>query len=384
MATLRIDTRSPFYFAVWRGESGKQHTKSTKVRHTPLKKSEKRIQLEVRAQMVADAYEAADKEGSDHKYVRAVIEALSDDEPKKQVPSVRQWQDTWLLERVQQDIKSIQSDRKALRLLEEVLKGRFDESIAKVRKADAQAFANTNIARVSAGTVNRYFKSLSVFFNAAIEREFIQTNPMRGVKLPKNAAHDKITREPFNREDLKILLTKMPHDWQSMVLVSLHLGGQRLGDCTLLKWVDVDFIRKSVCIITQKTRRSHAIPMTGRLEAHLIARRDANPEDEYVHQDMAERCNRTGSTQHLSLEFAALVEALGLSKRLPMRAGERRSFRTKTFHSLRASAVTMLHDAGVPLSMAMLIVGHDNADIHRVYYRPSDDAIRASLANLDI
>jgi len=108
--------------------------------------------------------------------------------------------------------------------------------------------------------------------------------------------------------------------------------------------------------------------MTGRLE------------DEYVHQDMAERCNRTGSTQHLSLEFAAIVEALGLSKRLPIGALSAR--RLSIPCAPVPSPCCMI--AGVPLSMAMLIVGHDNADIHHVYYRPSDDTIRASLANLDI
>ncbi len=387
MATLRTDTRSPYYFATWRDAEGKQRTKSTKVRHTPLKtgkgKPESKAQLMARAQLIADAYEEASKTGMEARHVRATLEMLGDAEQKPNVPSVRAFVESWIQERTVLLSKTTGSDKKAIAILEASLGSRFDEPISKISKPDIQAVVNSEVVRVSASTVKRYMQSLSIMFNSAIDHQYLSINPTHKLKYPKGATQDKLTREPFSRDDIRALLEKMPPDWASMVLVSLHLGGQRLGDCALLRWEDVDFKRKSVGIITQKTTRAHAIPMTATLEKHLKQRSETRV-GEYVHQDLADRVLRTGSTQHISLEFSTLCEAICISSRAPMRAGERRSFRNKTFHSLRASAVTMLHDAGVPLSMAMLIVGHNNADIHRVYYRPSDEAIRDSLSNLDI
>ncbi len=337
-----------------------------------------------RAQMVADAFEEADKVGMEGRHVKAVLEVLAHNEEKPSTPTVREFATQWLSERALLGSRSSGSDKRALAALEAFLESRFDAPIPDVKKQDIQNFIIKECARVSSSTVERYRQSLSIMFNSAIDKELMKHNPTRGMKYPSTAKDDKITREAFSREDIRVLLEKLPSDWASMVLVSLHLGGQRLGDCALLKWSQVDFQHRCIALTTQKTSRGMVVPMTSTLEAHLQKRQKANTSTQYVHQDLAERMLRTGSTQHISLEFSALCEALGVSSRMPMREGERRSFRNKTFHSLRASAVTMLHDAGVPLSMAMLIVGHNNAAIHRVYYRPDTEKIRESLENLDI
>ena len=42
---------------------------------------------------------------------------------------------------------------------------------------------------------------------------------------------------------------------------------------------------------------------------------------------------------------------------------------TLSFHSLRATAVTMLHDAGIPAATVEEWVGHDSAEVHRAYIK---------------
>ena len=56
--------------------------------------------------------------------------------------------------------------------------------------------------------------------------------------------------------------------------------------------------------------------------------------------------------------------------------GRRRAWHSKTFHSLRASVATMLQTAGISQGMAMQLVGHDSADVHAVYIRPTAEQLR--------
>ena len=51
----------------------------------------------------------------------------------------------------------------------------------------------------------------------------------------------------------------------------------------------------------------------------------------------------------------------------------------KTFHSLRATAATFLHTAGVDHALAREIVGHDSETPHQLYIRPSDDQRKEAM-----
>ena len=46
-----------------------------------------------------------------------------------------------------------------------------------------------------------------------------------------------------------------------MVLCSLYLGGQRLGDVAMLRWDAVDWEKGVVKLVTQKTGREMVVPM---------------------------------------------------------------------------------------------------------------------------
>lgn len=55
---------------------------------------------------------------------------------------------------------------------------------------------------------------------------------------------------------------------------------------------------------------------------------------------------------------------------------------SKSFHSIRATAATMLQASGVSQGLAMELVGHDSTAVHSVYIRPSADQLRSAAESL--
>ena len=46
-----------------------------------------------------------------------------------------------------------------------------------------------------------------------------------------------------------------------------------------------------------------------------------------------------------------------------------------SFHSLRHTAVTMLHNAGVPMAVAQALTGHDSEAMHQLYISIGREAL---------
>lgn len=111
-----------------------------------------------------------------------------------------------------------------------------------------------------------------------------------------------------------------------------------------------------------------------------------------LHQDakspfwMAQWALSNGSRVHSnpSPEFTQLVRLHGIGLRGEKGAGNRRVWHSKTFHSLRATVVTMLHANGVSQGMAMELVGHDSPEVHTVYLRPTAEPLREAAARLQL
>jgi integrase len=46
-----------------------------------------------------------------------------------------------------------------------------------------------------------------------------------------------------------------------------------------------------------------------------------------------------------------------------------------SFHSLRRTATTLLHEAGIPQAVAQALIGHDSAAVHEIYVSVGREAL---------
>ena len=148
--------------------------------------------------------------------------------------------------------RAYERDGMAVRRLLAYLGDRRNMPLAALNKGMAKDFVETELERVSAGTVIRYVSTLSTAFNVAVDREILSRNPFRGV-MPSRSNHqaEKQLRGAFTMEEVNTIIECFPDEWPDLVRVCLYTGGQRLGDLATLKWEQID-LKNSFLFMTRR------------------------------------------------------------------------------------------------------------------------------------
>lgn len=257
---------------------------------------------------------------------------------------------------------------------------RADEPARFITRADLKAWIVERRAEVRHATVVKALGVIRSAFAYAVDAEIISTNPATGLKVPSDSRDEKIVHEAFTLEEVQLLIDKLPEEWSSAVRCCIGTYGQRLSDILNLQWSAFDWENRTVNLITGKTARELRQPMQDSFyawakERYLESKAKGGDSAIWVHPTLRHR-----STP--SYEFTTLVRLHGIGLIGKGLAGSRRTWHSKTFHSLRATVATMLQASGVSQGMAMELVGHDSAAVHAAYIRPNADQLRAAAAQL--
>jgi len=171
-----------------------------------------------------------------------------------------------------------------------------------------------------------------------------------------------------------------------MILFGLY-SGQRLGDVATLRWNNIDLVRDELRLSTRKTRKTMILPLAAPLRKHITSLHVADDPSAAIRPkafDLVERQHKTGN---LSNQFADLLAAAGLREKKNHKStgkgrGSRRDVEPLSFHSLRRTATTILHDAGVPPAVAKTLIGHDSEAMHELYVSVGREALQKAAAAL--
>jgi integrase len=113
-----------------------------------------------------------------------------------------------------------------------------------------------------------------------------------------------------------------------MILFGFYIG-QRLADVATLQWSNVDLVKGEIRLRTRKTDKVMILPIA----APLLRR---------------------------------YLEGLSSSDDM----------------SLRRTATTLLHEAGVPAAVVQSLIGHDSEEVHQLYVAVGKDALASAAAKL--
>ena len=229
-----------------------------------------------------------------------------------------------------------------------------------VTEAQAQRFMEKYLELLSSKTVSIYLYGLNAAFQQAVNERLFPYNPFKGVRPSKINRADATERRAFTVEEAQRLTEILPGEWPDMIRVCLYTGGQRLDDIATLQWKQIDMEGGSISMTAQKTKRHMNKPIILPLK-EVLDRRRANRASDYVFPVAAMRHAQADHTSSkLSIEFNALLKKFGyIEKNPPAAKGNRRRLAPLSFHSLRATAVTVLRLANVPADLCRFIVGHD-------------------------
>lgn len=360
--SINKTSNSPYYMVSFIGTDGGQKRRSTKVPHAGgMFEGETLSAAQASRRALIVAARIVDKEAMDSGRSGNV--------------SVRKYLDAFATRR--KPYISAASHREMIKSFAyfcEFLGRRADGSLSSIVKDDAKRFVEHRRREVRHNTVRRDVSSLGYAFRDAYDSEIIDRNPFSGLKIPGDTRAEKVTRAAFEINELQYIIDKFPPEWSSAVRCSFETYGQRLGDILALRWEQFDFAAGVVHMTTGKTGAVLDQPMRAEFAAWARAemeRRQAKPKD-LLHPTL-HRLGKSASGQ-----FGALLRAHGIGVVNAKTGGKRCNINSKTFHSIRATVVTLLQAGGVVPGMSQALLGHESQEIHNHYNRASVEQRRGA------
>jgi integrase len=262
---------------------------------------------------------------------------------------------------------------------------RSNDAITDITKQDVIAFRNLLVTQVSAKTVNHDLKALKMLFKSARRDGVVTEDPTEFVETVRRERAPKIKR-PFTLPELRLVLDLASEEWRSMILFGLY-SGQRLGDIATLRWNNIDSAHGELRFSTQKTGKRMILPLAEPLRKYIESLPAPKDQSAPVHPQAFDLVERQRKTGNLSNQFANLLAAAGLRQKKHHKStgkgrGSRRDVEPLSFHSLRRTATTLLHEAGVPAAVAQAMIGHDSEAMHELYVSVGRESLQRAAASL--
>jgi integrase len=386
MASLRRVPRSPHFIACYTGADGKRYQRSTGV------KVDGKVESRRQAQKIANEFEDVARRKRTAQQVQRVFREIYEEVHSARLPdaTVRDFGDRWLGSKKAEvsDATHVFYDIAYRKFLEH-LGPKADGALFEVTKDDIHRWRDGMAKKLAPATVNHNLKFVRMLFAAAKRAGIVADNPAEDVPTLKRTV--KTTRRPFTLVELKTLLQVADAEWRSMILFGLYTG-QRLGDIARLSWDQIDLEAKEIRLQTSKTGRHQKIPIPPPLMKHIEFLRKKKSAETFLHPKAEDIVATQGKTGSLSVQFHKLMAEAGIVKAKRHRKIKkeekeenpkaRRGEAKVSFHSLRHTTTSLLKNAGVSPAIAEEFVGHDSAEMNRVYTHIELDAMKKAAGLL--
>jgi integrase len=171
-----------------------------------------------------------------------------------------------------------------------------------------------------------------------------------------------------------------------MILFGLYIG-QRLTDVATLHWSNVDLVKGEIRLTTRKTDKVMILPIAAPLRRYLEGLPSSDNLNTPLHPRAFAVVARQGKSGALSRQFIELLAQAGIREKQAHRSrgigrSAQRQAGVLSFHSLRRTATTLLHEAGVPAAVVQSLIGHDSEEVHQLYVAVGKDALASAAARL--
>lgn len=263
---------------------------------------------------------------------------------------------------------------------------------------DALSFAgHMKKQEYAVDTHNRKIKRLRKIFNVLKEYCNREENPFGSKTLlrkPREEQDIGARRLAFTHEQEKALMEALDNPKlrvmnKAEIKVIYYLGlytGQRLKDCVLLRWSNVNLAQKKIECKQFKTGKEVTIPIAPQLLTVLEGALAWKTDDfGYVCPKVAKRYNaedehgKNIGNNYVNIDVRRVLRWIGLKTAIKVE-GRAKSICVYGFHSLRHSFASHCAEAGVPKAVVQSILG-DESDILDAYYTHiGDEAQQKAIA----
>jgi len=272
--------------------------------------------------------------------------------------------------------------------------GKSATNFAQISETHTMAFADhLRTLQISVSTHNRKIIRLRKIFTTLQEyREDDNPFAIKVILRKEREEQDIVVRRlAFTREqeeqikqvldDPKYKIINKPE-----IKVVFYIGmytGQRLKDCVLLQWQNVDLQHKRIMVKQFKTGKDVSIPIAPPLYNVLLEAKERQI-DSYVSPSVAQRYkqkNKQGKCIGdglVNIDVMRVIRWIGVETSVAVE-GRKKKTTVLGFHSLRHSFASFCAEAGIPKAVVVSILGADSSIIDRFYTHVGEEAQQAAM-----
>jgi len=367
--------QSPYWYAVFRDETGKRRRRSTKLRA-------KSKALEMAYALAKAAKLAREKtltEARTRELLSEILQSVNGEGLR--VFTLAQWFEHFV--RGKQKSRASQTARKHQQLMREFitfLDYKAHLNIAAVSSKDVADFRDHRESLgLAPSSLNVDLRCLSSAFNAALRQGHISVNPCLAIEPLKDK---RVHKAVFTPEQVTALVQAAEGEWKGLILVAFYVGA-RFGDCANLRWKHVDLVSeiKTIRFTQGKTGREITVAIHPALEDYLLKLPAAQSDDDFIFPSLAQR-----KVNVLSVLFRRIMDKAHIEQRVIRERGDSsesgRKVYALSFHSLRHSFASILANAGVSEELRMALTGHTERETHKRYTHHDLARLRDAVAVL--
>ncbi len=244
-------------------------------------------------------------------------------------------------------------------------------------------------------THNRKIKRLRKIFDC-LSDYYEGENPFRSKTLLRSEREERGTvvhRQAFTKEQEEALLAvlsdsdpkhklKNKEEMRIVYIIGMFTG-QRLKDCVLLQWQNIDMKNRRIWVKQFKTGKEVTIPMAPELYDALNEAKEWRV-DQYVLPKTAARYNQKNAdgknvgNNLVNIDAMRVIRWIGLEPSVNV-PGRKKRMTVYGFHSLRHSFASFCAEAGVPKATLLSILGTESEIADKYYTHVSDESQRKAI-----
>lgn len=242
-------------------------------------------------------------------------------------------------------------------------------------------------------THNRKIKRLRKIFDC-IRDYYDGENPFRSPTLLRKASEEQdsvVRRKAFTKDEITRLKEVLADNVHKIInkpelRVAFIIGmytGQRLKDCVLLQWQNVDMAVRRIWVTQFKTGKKVSIPIAGELY-DVLKEAETWRTNQYILPLTAARYNtenkegkNTGNGL-VDIDVMRVIRWIGLEPSVAV-PGRKKKMTVYGFHSLRHTFASFCAEAGVPKSVLLSILGTDSEIADKYYIHVGDESQRKAI-----
>jgi len=247
-----------------------------------------------------------------------------------------------------------------------------NKTLQEITMLDAEKIVNGMIKKGLAVRTAQYAAAvLRHALNKAVERGYLQVNPVSKIKVPRK--DNRRIRFLTKDEAAKLLdeLKKRSQKTYEMSFLSLYTG-MRFGEIASLTWQDIDFDNSIIYIKDPKNRTGRVAYMIDGVKELLLNKKKNTNNTTLVFPDQ-----KGNKIEKISYSFERAVQKLGLNKDVT-------DPRDKVvFHTLRHTFASWLVQDGTPLYTVKELLGHKSIAMTERYSHLAENTMREAVKKLE-